>query len=414
MQYKNVSKSMREISRELGVDALVEGSVIRAGEDVQVTARLIDGRTDERIWGDFFPGTFSDILTLQSKATLAIARQIEVALTPEDELSVKRTETINPDAYEACLKGQFFYWKYTEAGFSSAVDYLQQAIEIDPNYAEAHTWLSLAHWAPSIWGYSRPSESFTKAKTAANKAIALDEMLPIAHFSVGWIALAYDWQWQKAKQSFERACELNPNDPYAYHGLAYWYLLVVAGRFDAAIEMIQTALKLDPLSQEFNHSLANIYSRSGQVEQAIEQREKTLELAPRFVVGIEDLAYDYIAMSMYTEAVASVEKAMSLAGRTPRLVTLLARAYALSGRKDEAETLLQELQERATSEYVLPTCFADVYASLGNTDEAFRWLEKAYQERNFGMIWLKRSLAWESLRSDPRFDELVQRMGFPE
>jgi TolB-like protein/Tfp pilus assembly protein PilF len=412
MQYKNISKSMSEIAQELGVDGLIEGSVIRVGNDVQVTARLFDGRMDKYIWGDFFPGTFSDILALQSKATLAIAQEIEVALTPEEKSRITRTETINPDAYEACLKGQFFYWKFTEAGFKSAVDYLEQAIEIDPNYAEAHAWASLAQWLPSIWGYSRPVESFPKARSAASKAMALDETLAMAHISVAWIALSYDWQWQKARQSFERARELNPNIPLVYPGLA-WYL-VVAGRLDEAIEMMQTAVKLDPLSQNFNNNLANMYRYSGQVERAIEQRKKTLELAPAFVVAMDGLADDYVYMSMYPEAVATFERAITLAGRTQALVTSLAGVYALSGRKDEAETLLQELQERATSEYVLPTSFAEVYASLGNKDEAFRWLEKAYQERNWGMLFLRIWHGWDPLRSDPRFDDLVQRMGFPE
>ncbi|MHC4192243.1 MAG: tetratricopeptide repeat protein [Planctomycetota bacterium] len=412
MQYKNVSKSMREISRELGVDALVEGSVIRAGEDVQVTARLIDGRTDERIWGDFFQGTFSNILALQSEVTLAIARQIEAALTPEEERRVARTDSVNPEAYEALLKGKFFWHKFTEEGFKTAVDYLQQAIDIDPNYAEAHAWLSVAQWVPSTWGYSRPRESFPKARSVANKAVALDETLAIAHVAVGWIALAYDWQWEKAKESFERARELNPNDPMVYHGLAQY--LDMAGRLDEAIETMQTALKLDPLSNMINNSLAWMYSASGQVERAIEQRKKTLELAPGYVVAMEGLAEDYLSMSMYPEAIASIEKAMTLAGRTPRLVTPLGRVYALSGRKDEAKTLLKELHKRAASEYVLPTFFAEVYASLGNTDEAFRWLERAYQERNWEMLFLRTSPRWDPLRSDPRFDDLVQRMRFPE
>ncbi|MHC4596902.1 MAG: tetratricopeptide repeat protein, partial [Planctomycetota bacterium] len=408
MQYKNISKPMSEIARELGVDGLIEGSVIRVGNDVQVTARLFDGRMDKYIWGDFFPGTFSDILALQSKATLAIAQQIEIALTPEEKRRITRTESVNSDAYEALLKGQFFFWKFTEAGFSSAVDYLEQAIKIDPNYAEAHAWMSFAHWVPSIWGYSRPEESFPKARSAANKAVALDETLAIAHVMVGWIALAYDWQWQKAKGSFERARELNPNDPYAYHGLARY--LTMAGRFDEAIETMQTALKLDPLSNMVNHELAWMYSNSGQVERAIEQRKKTLELAPGYVVAMDDLAEDYLSMSMYPEAVATLEKAMTLAGRTPSLVTSLAGAYALSGRKDEAETLLKELHERAASEYILPTFFAEVYARLGNTDEAFRWLEKAYRERNWAMLFLRHGRYWDPLRSDPRFDDLVQRM----
>jgi len=412
MQYKNISKPMSEIARELGVDGLIEGSVIRVGNDVQVTARLFDGRMDKYIWGDFFPGTFSDILALQSKATLAIAQEIEVALTPEEKRRIARTETINPDAYEACLKGQFFYWKFTEAGFKSAIDYLQQAIEIDPNYAEAHAWASLAQWVPSVWGYSRPEESFPKARSAANKAMALDETLAMAQVSVGWIALAYDWEWQKAKQSFERARELNPNDPEVYSGLG-WYL-AVAGRLDEAIGMLQTTVKLDPFSHVYNDNIAWMYLYSGHFERAIEQRKKTLELAPGFVVAMDGLADDYVSMSMYPEAVTTLERAITLAGRTPALVTSLAGAYALSGRKEEAETLLQELQERAASEYVSPTFFAEVYADLGDMDEAFRWLEKGYQERSWGMLFLRIWPLWDPLRSDPRFDDLVQRMRFPE
>jgi len=412
MQYKNISKSMSEIARELGVDGLIEGSVIRVGNDVQVTARLFDGRMDKYIWGDFFPGTFSDILALQSKATLAIARQIEAELTPEEEQRITRTESVNPEAYEAFLKGQFFYWKWTEAGFKSAIDYLEQAIEIDPNYAEAHAWLCGAYWVPSVWGYSRPEESFLKARSAANTAIKLDETCAGAHRAVGWIALAYDWEWQKAKQSFERARELNPNDPEVYSGLA-WYL-VVAGRIDEAIEMMQTAVKLDPLSHVYNDTVAWMYLFSRQFEQAKEQRKKALELDPGSLVAMDGLAEDYVCMSMYPEAVATLERAMTLAGRTPALVTSLAGAYALSGRKEEAETLIRELQERAASEYVSPTYFAEVYASLGNTDEAFRWLEKAYKERNWGMLYLRHDWCWDPLRSDPRFDDLVQRMGFPE
>jgi TolB-like protein/Flp pilus assembly protein TadD len=405
MQYKNVSKPMRDVARELEVDALVEN-------DVQITARLIDGRRDERVWGDFFQGTFSNILALQSQVTLAIAREIEAALTPEEKRRITRTEAVNPEAYEAYLRGIFFFEKFTEESFKTATDYFNQAIEIEPDYAEAYAWLADAYWIPSLWGYATPHESFAKAKTAVNTAIRLDKTCAEAHETVGWIALNYDWDWQKAKLSFERAIELNPNYRYGYVGLA-WYM-AMAGRFDEAIDMMQTAVKLDPLSNTLNNGLANMYRFSEQVERAIEQRKKTLELAPGYVEAMDGLAVDYLSMSMYPEAIATIEKAMSIAGRTPELVTILARAYALSGRKDEAETLLQELHERAASEYVLPIYFAGIYTSLGNKDEAFRWLGRAYQERNSGMAYLRTWPLWDPLRSDPRFDDLVQRMGFPE
>jgi TolB-like protein/Flp pilus assembly protein TadD len=412
MQYKNVSKSMREISRELGVDALVEGSVIRAGNDVQVTARLIDGRTDERIWGDFFQGTFSNILALQSQVTLTIARQIEAALTPEEEVRITRTDSVNPEAYAAFLKGKFFFDKTTGESLKIAADYFEQATEIEPDYAEAYAWLSFAYWVPSVLGYAALDESFARAKTAANTAIQLDETCAEACAAAGWISLYYEWDWQKAKLNLERAIELNPNFSRGHQGLA-WYF-TVAGRFDVAIDAMQTAVRLDPLSQVLNNHLANMYSYSGQAERAIEQRKKILELAPGFAEAMDDLAEDYLSMSRYAEAIASVKKGMSFAGRTPRLVAILGTAYALSGRKDEAETLLQELHERAASEYVLPMWFAKFYEALDNTDEAFRWLERAYQERNFGIWSVSIPSWWDSLRSDPRFDDLVQRMRFPE
>jgi TolB-like protein/Tfp pilus assembly protein PilF len=413
MELKGASKPVLEIAQELGVDGLIEGTVIRVGNNVQITAQLIDGRRDEQIWADIFQGTFDDILALQSEVTLAIAKEIEVALTSEEEIRIAHTDSVNTEAYEAFLKGRFFTVRHTEEDFKTAVDYLQQAIEIDPNYAEAYAWLSFAQWVPSIWGYSRPVESFLKARSAANRAVALDETLAIAHVSVGWIALAYDWDWQKAKESFERARELNPNDPEVYAGLA-WYL-GVAGRLDEAIDMKQTAVKLDPLSHVQNNDLAWVYLYSGQVEQAVEQREKTLELAPGFARAMDGLAEDYLSMSMYPEAIATLERAITLVGRTPVLVTSLAGAYALSGRKNEAEALLRELHERSASgEYIVPTFFAEVYASLGNTDEAFRWLERAYKERNFGMLFLRHGWYWDTLRSDPRFDDLVQRMKYPD
>jgi TolB-like protein/Tfp pilus assembly protein PilF len=413
MRYKNTEKSIPEIAKELGVDAVIEGSVLKAGNDVRVTAQLVDGRTDAHLWSDNYTGTLNNILALQSQVTLAIARQIEVVLAPEEEVRITHTEAVNPDAYEAFLKGKFFYDKSTEEGFKKGVDYLERAIDIDPNYAEAHAWLSSAYWVPSAFGYSRPGESFLKARSAANNAMALDETLSVAHGSVGWIALGYDWEWEKAKESFEQALELNPNDPDAYEGLA-WYF-VVAGRFDEAVDMMQTAVKLDPLSRVYNNGLAWMYFDLGQVERAIEQRKKTLELDPDYEDVFPGLAEDYLRISKYPEAIATIEKGMSLAGRSPRLVTLLGRVYALSGRKGEAKMLLRELEERdASGEYIVPTFFAALYANLGNKDEAFRWLEKGYQERSWFMLFLRIIPRFDPLRSDSRFDDLVRRMKYPE
>jgi TolB-like protein/predicted Ser/Thr protein kinase len=261
MHYKDTDKVIPEIAKELGVDAVIEGSVLKAGNDVRVTAQLVDGRTDAHLWSDNYTGTLTNILALQSEVTLAIAQEIEVALTPEEKRRIARTKPVNPEAYEAYLKGIFFHDKLTEESLKTAADYFRQAIEIEPDYAEAYAWLAAAHWSPSAWGGAAPHESFAKAKTAVNMAIRLDKTCGEAHAAVGWIALFYDWDWQKAKRSLERAIELNPNFSRGHQGLACY--LIIAGRFDEAIDAMQTAVKLDPLSPGLNNGLAYMYSYSG-------------------------------------------------------------------------------------------------------------------------------------------------------
>jgi len=413
MQYRETDKRIPQIAQELDVDAVVEGSVLKAGNEVRITARLIDGRVDTQLWSDNYQGTLDNILALQSEVTLAITREIEVAVTPEEERRIKQRQPVSPEAHEAYLKGIFFFEKKTEGSYETSADYFKRAIEIEPNYAEAYAWLSAAYWVPAIYGYGAGHESFSRAKSAAHTAIALDETCGEAHSALGWITLMYDWDWQEARLSLERAIDLNPpNLSYTYFAFAWYW--VVAGRFDMAIDMMQTAVTLDPHSQVLNNQLANMYRFSGQFERAVEQREKTLELAPGFVLALADLAEDYLCLSRYPEAIASVEKAVTLAGRAPFLIAMLGRAYALSGRKNEAEILLRELQDKAQRDHVLPMFFAALCADLGHIDEAFQWLEQVYQERHFGMFLLRVPSSWKPLRLDPRFDDLLKRMDFPE
>ena len=413
MHFKGTDKKVPEIAKELGVDAIIEGSVLKAGNDVRITVQLIDGRADTHLWSENYTGTLTNILALQSEVTLAITREIEVAVTPEEERRIKQRKPVKPEAHEAYLKGIFFFEKKTEESFKTSVDYFNQAIEIEPNYAAAYAWLSAAYWVPSIYGYGGGHESFSRAKIAANTAIKIDQTCGEAHSALGWIVLMYDWDWQKAKMSLERAIDLSPaNLSYTYFAYAWYW--VVAGHLDKAIDMMQAAVTLDPHSQVLNNHLGIMYRFSGQFERAVEQHKKTLDLAPGFVIALSDLAEDYLSMSMYPEAIASVEKAMSLAGRIPLLIATLGRAYAVSGRKDEAEILLQELQDKGKSEYVLPMYFAAFYGDIGNIDEAFRWLERVYQERHFGMFLLRIPSLWEPLRLDPRFNDLLERMNFPE
>ena len=419
MQYKDTDKLIPEIAKELGVDAVIEGSVLKAGSDVRITAQLIDGRTDAHLWSDNYTGTLTNILALQSQVTLAIARQIEAAVTPEEEVRIARTKSVNPEAYEAFLKSQFFYFKRTQAGHKTAIEYLEKAIDIDPNYAEAYARLAPAYWVPSVYGYTTPHEGFRKARWAADTAIGLDDSLSMAHRAAGWVALAYDWEWDKAKQKFNLARELNPNDPLVYESLAWYY--VVAGRLEQAIEMIQTALKLDPLSLLCNHELAIFYLLSRQYEKAVEQHKNTLELDSNYLPASIELADNYMAMSKYSDAVTIIEKAMSFADRTSILSSMQARACALQGRKGEAQTLLAELEQKRDGwekqrgdAYVSADSIAAVYVSLGDEEKALHWLNKAIDERSYMLLFLRHAWRWDPIRDNPEFNDLLVQMNFPE
>ena len=411
MHYKNTDKQVQEIAKELNVDAIIEGSVLKVGKDVRIIVQLIDTRIDTHLWSENYTGTLDNILALQSKVTLAIAREIEIILTPEEKERISSRQPIGSKAYEAYLKGIFFMEKHTPEGYRTAAMYFNQAIEIQPDYAEAHAWLGGAYWVPSLWGYASPHESFSKAKTSMNTAFELDRTCAEALGGIGWIALHYDWDWEKAKESLEGSIKLNSNYSYGYHGLAWYW--TIAGCFETAIKMIQSAIELDPLSHVLNSSLAVIYTYLGQHEEAFAQCEKTLKLDPSFITALVSKAEHYLSMSMYPEAIQSIRKTIELAGRTPRLLAMLGRAYALSNMKPEAEMLLRELQEKDRNEYISSMHFAELYANLGNADEAFRWLDKAYEERNPMMPFLQMGWSLNRLRSDPRFDKLREKMNFP-
>ena len=412
MYYKNANKKVTEIAKELDVDAIIEGSVLKVGNDVRITVQLIDTRIDTHLWSENYTGTLDNILALQSQVTLAIAREIEIIITPDEKKRISCRKPIDSKAYEAYLRGIFFMEKHTPEGYQTAGIYFNQAIEIQPDYAEAHAWLGGAYWVPSLWGYASPHESFSKAKVAMNKAFELDQTCAEALGGIGWIALHHDWDWEKAKESLEGSIKLNANYSYGYHGLAWYW--TIAGCFETAIETIQSAIELDPLSHVLNSSLATIYAYSGQHDKAMAQCEKTLKLDPGFITALVGKAEHYLSMSMYPKAIQSIRKTIEFAGRTPRLLAMLGRAYALSTMKPEAEKLLRELQEKERSTYISSIHFAALYANLGHVDEAFRWLDKAYEERNPMMPFLKVNSSLNPLRSDPRFYKLLNQMNYPE
>ena len=408
MPYKRVRKSLPQIARELSVDAVVEGTVLRSGEQVRITAQLIQASADKHLWAESYEGDLRDTLALQKKVARAIAEQIRINLTPQEQAVLKNVKVVNPEAYEAYLKGRYFWNKRTADGLKKAIDYFNQAIEKDPNYAQAYTGLADSYALLGDWEYGilAPKEAFPRAKAAATKALELDNTLGEAHTSLAFSLDLFDWDWASAEREFRRAIELNPGYATAHHWYA-WHLSEM-GRNREAIAEMRKAQNLDPLSLIISADVAEILLVAHSYDQAIEQSRKTIDMDPNFAVAHYELGQALVQKHMYKEAIAELQKAIELSGGSTTCTSNLAFAYAASGRRKEAVKILSDLKNRSkqnASEIAL------MYVGLDEKDQAMTWLEKAYEERFNPSILLRP--AFDPLRSDPRFQNLVRRIGLP-
>ena len=408
MPYKRVRKSLPQIARELSVDAVVEGTVLRSGEQVRITAQLIQASADKHLWAESYEGDLRDTLALQKKVARAIAEQIRINLTPQEQAVLKNVKVVNPEAYEAYLKGRYFWNKRTADGLKKAIDYFNQAIEKDPNYAQAYTGLADSYALLGDWEYGilAPKEAFPRAKAAATKALALDNTLGEAHTSLAFSLDLFDWDWASAEREFRRAIELNPGYATAHHWYA-WHLSEM-GRNREAIAEMRKAQNLDPLSLIISADVAEILLVAHSYDQAIEQSRKTIDMDPNFAVAHYELGQALVQKHMYKEAIAELQKAIELSGGSTTCTSNLAFAYAASGRRKEAVKILSDLKNRSkqnASEIAL------MYVGLDEKDQAMTWLEKAYEQRFNPSILLRP--AFDPLRSDPRFQNLVRRIGLP-
>ena len=412
MRYRGSDKSLPEIARELNVDAVLDGSTLRSGDQVRITAQLIHVATDSQLWAERYERDLRDILTLQGEIATAIAREIEVKLTPQEQTRLARARPVNPEAYEAYLKGRFFSMKPTLQEQQKGLQYLQQAIEIDPNYALAYAGLADSYSYLVNRRFLPPREAYPKARTAATKALEIDDSLAEAHDSLAWIS-GYDWDWPMAEREYKRAIELNPN--YVRARIRYGIFLGWMGRHEEAIREMESARKLDPLSVGINISLGHRYIGARQWDQAIDQCGKTLELENN-PHAHHCLAWAYEGKKMYEQAIGEFKEALSLVGGSdPHFEADIAAVYALMGRREEALNILEQLKPlRSKQGYAAPYGIAYVYAALGQRDEAFEWLEKAYVERHSNLPDIKTHMVWDPLRSDPRIQDLLRRMNFPE
>jgi len=408
MVYKGARKPLPQIGRELNVDAVVEGTVLRSGDQVRITAQLIQAPADKHLWAESYEGNLRDTLALQKKVASAIAEQIRIELTPQEQAVLKRVNVVNPEAYESYLKGRYFWNKRTADGLKVATAYFNQAIEEDPNYAQAYAGLADSYNLLGDWEYGAlaPSEAYPKAKAAAIKALELNNTLGEAHTSLAFSLDVFDRDWQSAEKEFRKAIELNPGYATAHHWYA-WHLSEV-GRNAEAIAEMRKAEHLDPLSLIISADMAEILLVAHLNDEAVEQSRRTVDMDPNFAIAHFELGEAFVQKHSYNEAIAEFQKAIELSGGSISARANLAYAYALSNKRNKAVKILNDLKTRSTrnaSEIAL------MYVGLGEKDQAMTWLEKAYDE-HFNPSILVRP-AFDPLRSDPRFQNLVHRIGLP-
>jgi TolB-like protein/DNA-binding winged helix-turn-helix (wHTH) protein/Tfp pilus assembly protein PilF len=409
MVYKGAHKPLPQIARELNVDAVVEGTVLRSGDKVRITAQLIDASKDKHLWSQSYEGELRDTLALQNRVASAIADQIRINVTPQEQAALKSVEAVNPVAYESYLKGRYFWNKRTADELRVALAYFNQAIEQDPKYARSYSGLADTYALLGDWQYAAmsPKEAFPKAKAAAIKALELDSSLGEAHNSLAFVLDGFDWDLEAAGREFRQAIELSPGYATAHHWYA-WHLSLL-GQYDEAIAEMRKAQSLDPLSLIINSDLAEILILAHSYDESMQQSLKTIELDPNFALAHNQLAEAYIQKHMYEKAITELRKAVQLSGDSPTLIANLARAYVLSGKRSEAVQLLNDLKKRSDPGNSSAPEVAMIYASLGDNDQAMSWLDKAYDARFNPGVLLRPG--FDPLRSDSRFQDLVRRVG---
>ena len=411
MHYKGTKKSLPEIADELKVDAVVEGTVQHSGGRVRIRAQLILATTDRHLWAETYERDVRDVLDLQSEIAQAIAREVRIKMTPDEQARLTPRQPVHPKAYDDYLQGRYLYWnKRTEENLRKAIEYFQSAIREDSTYAPAYVGLADCYNTLGTVMFSAlpPIEAMRRSEEAAVKALELDGGLAEAHVALG-NARYYNWKWAAAEQEFKRAIELNPN--YANAHNAYAHYLISRGRAEEAIAASDRARELDPLSLSFSVQRGFLLENARRYDEAIEQLRRVIAVDPNNYPAYWYLGHTYAANGQIDEAVAASEKAVALSGRAPGALGMLGLVYGLAGRRGEATKVLNELLELNERRYVTPAALANVYIGLGDKDQAFVWLEKAYREHSYYIVFLKVFPIVDPLRSDPRFDDLLRRIG---
>jgi len=411
MQYKSVHKPLAEIAKALRVDAIVEGTVVRAGDQVRITAQLLDASTDRHLWAGSYQRNLGDVLALQNGVARLIADEVARKLAPRARSHFAADRAVDPKAHDDYLMGRYFWNARTDEGFGKAIGYFQRAVERDSTYARAYAAIAAYYNALPFYARIAPAEAFPKAKAAALRALAIDDSLPEAHGALAFVLAYYEWDWTAAEREFQRALALNPSDAAVHH--SYSRYLASTGRGDEAMTELRHAQELDPLSLALKANEGMVLYFGGKYDEAIARLRTTLELDSTHAVAHWGLGMALEQKRTYAEAAVEIRKAMEAGGTDPLFIASLGHVYALQGKRQEVRRLLDQLDEESKRSYVSPYHAAVLHAGLGEKDKAFEDLDQAARERSTMLVYLKRDPRLEPLRSDPRFEELLRRVHFP-
>ena len=411
MQYKGTRKKLTEITRELSVDAVVEGTVARSGSHLRITANLVQVSPERHLWAESYESDMGDVLALQGELAQSIATAIQVKITPEEQTLLARTHPVEPEAFQAYLKGQYFFAKFTDQGRRKALDYFQQAIEKDRNLVLAYVGISNVYQILGNLELVLPEVAHPQGKLAIAKALEIDPHSGEAHAALAWRLLYYDWDFAASEKEFKYALELNPNAAATHQGYAKYHAAL--GQFPESIAEMKRALDLDPLDLNKMSELCRVLFYARRYDDALSQCNAALEIEPNYGEALFLTGDVYAAMGKDLEAHKMYAKAETRWGENPATIAAMGRAFVKSGLRGEAQAWIKSNKKQIESGETPPIYSALLYSDCGRKDEAFTWLEKAYKRRSHYLIFVEVDPAFDSLHGDPRFADLLRRIGLP-
>ena len=413
MQYKGTEKGIAEIGQELQVGTILEGSVRKAGDQLRITAQLIDVASQAHLWSEDYDRDLTDVFAIQSDVAQHVAQALQITLKPAEATQIEKAGTDDLEAYNAYLQGLYHFSRYSKEGFERSIEYYEQAIARDPGFAKAYAAMALAYDLLIEFGYLPPDEGYPKVKETAHRALEIDATTAEAYTVLAAAAGFYDRDWIRADEGYRRALELNPNSAVTHD----WYGIIFLspmGRHDEAIAHAKRAKELDPLTAYIRVDVGWSYNHARRYDEAIAECGQALNIDPNFYFTYGCLGFAYWQKGMLKEAIAALERGVALNPGDLQVKADLAVVYADAGDKARAQKVVKEFEEKARREYVPPLALATAHMAVGDRDGTFTWLDKMYQERAPWLIFMNEHPRYDRLRGDPRFQQLLRKIGFTE